>query len=130
MKININDNVQFLKKSEDVKHKDIFEIASEGEWSDSTKFTKDDGTPAKQFSILLKLSNGEIKSTIFGSKQLKLLGRAFGTESADWIGKQVRAWKTASDKAADGYMYMYAPVDWTRDDTGEWVEVDINQVVA
>lgn len=119
-KININDN-KFLDKENDIKHKDVVTIATEGEWATSTKFTKDDGTPANQFEINLTLANGEDRSTIFSMANLKLLGKAFGAETADWVGKEVRAWKTKSEKAKTGYVYLFVPLDWDRDDTGEWV---------
>lgn len=119
-KINISDN-KFLDKEKDIKHKDVVTIATEGHWEQSTKFKKEDGTPANQFEISLTLSNGESRDTIFSLANLKLLGKAFGDETADWIGKEVRAWKTKSEKANTGYVYVYAPLDWDRDDTGEWV---------
>lgn len=119
-KININDN-KFLNKEEDLKHKDVVTIADEGNWEQSTKFKKDDGTPANQFAITIKLANGENRSTIFSLANLKLLGKAFGDDTADWVGKEVRAWKTKSEKAVTGWVYIYAPIDYDRDDTGEWV---------
>lgn len=119
-KINLNDN-KFLDKEVDIKHKDTVTIATEGEWNQSTKFKKDDGTPANQFEITITLANGEGRDTIFSLANLKLLAKAFGDDTATWVGKKVRAWKTKSEKAATGYVYVYAPIDWERDDTGEWV---------
>lgn len=121
--INLN---KFIKAEEDVKHKDILTIETEGSWEESERFTKDDGTPSSQFNIDLKLDNGETRSATFNMAQLKLLAKAFGKETPAWVGKQVRAWKTVSAKAKAGYIYMYAPVDWTRDDTGEWVVPEID----
>lgn len=115
-------NLNKFIKTDDVAHKDIVTIETEGAWEESERFTKDDGSPSNQFTIDLKLPNGEIRSATFNMAQLKLLAEAFGKNSADWVGKQVRAWKTVSAKAKAGFIYMYAPVDWTRDDTGEWVK--------
>lgn len=108
-------------KSEDVNHKDIVTISTEGAWEESERFLKEDGTPSNQFNIELTLANGETRSANFNMTQLKLLAEAFGKDSSKWVGKQVRAWKTVSTKAKAGFIYIYTPIDWTRDDTGEWV---------
>lgn len=133
MKININDT-KFLNKDEDIKHKDIVTLESEGIWEDSVKYKKEDGTPNKQFNISIRLQNGEIRSTTLSWANIKILVSAFGDETASWTGKQVRAWKTKSEKAKSGFVYVYVPVDWDRDDTGEWVipekVVDIDEVNA
>lgn len=121
--ININDT-KFLKKETDIKHKDIITLESEGQWEESEQFKKDDGTPSNQFSIQIKLANGEVRSTILNYTNLKLLAQAFGENSAGWVGKELRAWKTKSEKAKLGYTYIYVPPDWDRDDTGEWIIPD------
>lgn len=120
MKININ-NEKFLDKENDIKHKDIVLIASEGIWEDSARFKKEDGTPNKQFTINIRLKNEEIRSTTLSWTNVKLLVSAFGDETSSWVGKEVRAWKTKSEKAKIGFVYMYTPTDWDRDDTGEWI---------
>lgn len=114
-------NLNKFIKSDEINHKDIVTINTEGGWEESERFTKDDGTPANQFNIELELPNGEVRSANFNMAQLGILAKAFGKDSAGWVGKQVRAWKTVSAKAKAGFIYLYAPVDWTRDDTGEWV---------
>lgn len=119
-KINLNSN-KFLDKEVDIKHKDIVTIATEGEWNQSTKYTKDDGTPSNQFEITITLANGENRDTIFSMANLKLLAKVFGEDTSSWVGQQVRAWKTKSEKAVTGFVYFYAPISWERDDTGEWV---------
>lgn len=120
MKININDT-KFLDKEADIKHKDIVTLLTEGVWEESVKFKKDDGTPSNQFNIKLKLGNGEERSTILSWANVKLLVKAFGDETASWVDKEVRAWKTKSEKAKTGFVFVYVPTDWDRDDTGEWV---------
>lgn len=120
MKININDT-KFLDKENDIKHKDIVTLVNEGVWEQSIKFKKDDGTPSNQFNISIKLSNGEERGTVLNWTNVKLLVTAFGDESSKWVGKQVRAWKTKSEKAKLGFVYLYVPIDWDRDDTGEWI---------
>lgn len=118
MKINIDDT-RFLK-AEDVNHKDVVTIESEGVWQDSN-FKDEDGNPQREFRIHFRLENGETRSTTLRSTNVKLLGKAFGVETKDWIGKELRAWKTKSEKAKAGFVYVYVPVSWNRDDTGEWI---------
>ena len=119
MKINIS-GTKFLNRETDIKHKDVLIIESEGVWNDSTRFKKDDGTPASQFDINLRLSNGEIRSTSLTWGNIQLLVQAFGDETTNWVGKEVRAWKTKSDRAKNGYTFVFVPTDWNRDETGEW----------
>ena len=118
--IKINDT-NFLKKETELKHKDILTIENEGQWEESDNFKKADGTPSNQFSISLRLNNGDVRSTILNWTNMKLLSQAFGNDSANWVGKEVRAWKTKSEKAKSGYSYLFVPTDWDRDDTGEWI---------
>ncbi len=119
-KVNL-DNTKYLKKDQDIKHKDIVTIVGEGDWVVSRNFQKEDGTPSYQFDIKIELENGEERTTTFNGANVRLLGSAFGDETKDWIGKEVRAWKTKSEKAKSGFTYMYVPTDWSRDDTGEWI---------
>jgi len=125
--IKINDT-KYLNRETEIKHKDIIVLENEGAWEESDNFKKPDGTPSNQFSILIRLSNGDIRSTIFNWTNVKLLAKAFGNDSANWVGKELRAWKTKSEKAKSGYSFMYVPTDWERNDIGEWiVPGEINQ---
>jgi len=119
MKIDTN-MAKFLDNSVDIVHKDILTIDSEGKWQQSIRFKKEDGTPTNEFRINLKLKNGEIRNTTFNWTNVKMLVEAFGDETAEWVGREVRAWKTKSEKAKIGYSFLFAPIDWSRDDTGEW----------
>lgn len=125
MKIDTN-QTQFLNNATDVKHKDILTIASEGKWIQSTKFFKEDKDgnkiPSNEFRINLKLSSGEERNTTFGWNNVKMLVEAFGDETTIWIGKEVKAWKTKSEKAKLGYTFIFAPISWERDETGEWIK--------
>lgn len=127
MKLNLNDT-KFLNKENDIKHKDILTIKTEGAWSESKKFKKQDGTPSQQFDITLELANGEDRSTTLSWANMKLLGEAFTDETENWVGKKVRAWKTKSEKATTGFVYFYVPTDWDRDDTGEWVKSETEAI--
>src|SRR3990167_10006369 len=118
MKINIDDT-KFIG-ADDVKHRDVVVIESEGIWQDSN-FKDEDGNPQKEFRIHFKLGNGETRSTTLRSSNVKLIGKSFGTETKDWIGKELRAFKTKNEKAKAGFVFLYVPTDWDRDDTGEWI---------
>lgn len=118
MKINIDDT-KYLK-TDDIKHKDVVVIESEGVWQDSN-FKDEEGNPQSEFRIHLKLPNGETRSTTLRSTNVRMIGKALGTETKSWVGKELRAWKTKSEKAKAGYVYLFVPTDWERDDTGEWV---------
>ncbi len=117
--INLN-STNFIKNDQDLAHKDVVTIANEGGWEVSERFKKDDGTPSNVFRINLKLKNGDVKSTTLNFSNLKLLASGFGEDSAGWVGKEVRAWKTKSEKAKLGYTYVFVPTDWNRDEIGEW----------
>ena len=120
MKINISEN-KFLDTKTDVAHKDVVVIENEGKWQPSERFKKEDGTPQNEFRIDLKIKSGEIRNTTFNWTNVKLLVKALGDETSEWAGKELRAWKTKSDKAKAGFVFLYVPIDWERDDTGEWV---------
>src|SRR3990167_5665281 len=119
MKINLDDT-RFLNSQEDVNHRDIVTIDSEGKWQESN-FKDEDGNPQNEFRINFVLESGETRSTTLRSTNVRLLGGAFGDETKEWIGKKVRALKTKSEKAKAGYVFVFAPVDYERDDTGEWI---------
>lgn len=127
MKIN-TDDTKFLNRDKDMTHKQLVEIVAEGIWEDSTRFKKEDGTPQKQFAIKFDIGDGEPRKTNLNYSNVKLLVEAFGDETKDWIGKKVRAWKTKSEKAKSGFIYVYVPEDWERDDTGEWIKSETDSV--
>jgi len=129
MKINIDDTA-FINNESDMKHKDIVVIETEGKWQESMRFKKEDGTPQNEFKINFKLKNGEVKNTTLNWTNVKLLVTSFGDETSAWIGKELRAWKTKSEKAKLGYSYLYVPSDWNRDDTGEWIMPESSDVVV
>jgi len=120
MKININEN-KFLDSTTDVQHKDIVTVETEGKWQESERFKKEDGTPQNEFRIDLKVKSGEVRNTTLNWTNVKLLVKALGDETSEWIGKELRAWKTKSEKAKAGFVFIYVPTDWERDDTGEWI---------
>lgn len=121
MKIKIDDT-KFLNRDQEIAHKQIVKIAGEGVWEESPRFKKEDGTPQNQFSIKLEVKPNEIRKTTLNFGNVKLLVEAFGDETKDWVGKELRAWKTKSEKAKNGFTFLYVPTDWERDDTGEWIK--------
>lgn len=120
MKINVN-SAKFLDKEKDITHKDVITLKSEGQWNQSKKYTKEDGTPSNQFDIEIELGNGEDRMTTLSYTNLKLLVDALGDESSNWIGTTLRAWKTKSERAKTGFVFFFVPTDWERDDIGEWI---------
>lgn len=119
MKININ-SIKFLNTTEDIKHKEVVYLVDGGRWEESTTFKKKDGTPANTFKIDIKLPNEEVRSATLNWTNVKLLVSAFGDETEKWAGKEVRAWKTKSEKAKSGFVFLFVPIEWVRNDMGEW----------
>lgn len=124
MKIQINDT-RYLDNATDVSHKAILTIDSEGKWQESQRFKKEDGSPQNEFRINLRLPNGDVRNTTLNWMNVKLLVSAFGDETSTWVNREVRAWKTKSEKAKSGFIYLYVPTDWERDDTGEWIKPEV-----
>ena len=96
------------------------ELVDGGIWEESTRFKKKDGTPSNSFKIKIKLPNDETRQATLNWTNVKLLVQAFGDESDNWINQKVRAWKTKSEKAKSGFVFVFVPTDWIRNDIGEW----------
>jgi hypothetical protein len=119
MKINMS---QFLDKEKEIAHKDIVAVVSEAGWVESKKWKKEDGiTPVSEFRVDIKLKNGDIRNTTLNWSNVKLLVEAWGDETKSWLNKELRAWKTKSEKAKSGFTYIYVPTNWERNDMGEWI---------
>ncbi len=134
MKITIN-NTKFLNTETDIKHKELVHLVDGGIWEESTRFKKKDGTPSNSFKIKIKLPNSEVRSATLNWTNVKLLVQAFGDESENWVNKEVRAWKTKSEKAKSGFTFVFVPTDWVRNDIGEWEngtgeKIDIDEIKA
>ena len=121
-KINISDD-KFLNSETDLKHKDVVTIHSEGKWQASETFKDEDGNPSREFRIDFKLPNGEVRNTTLRSTNVKLIGRdsRFGDDTLNWVGKELKAFKTKSEKAKVGFVFIFAPTDYERDETSEWI---------
>jgi hypothetical protein len=76
-------------KSEDVKQGDLITFLDEGAFVPSAKYTYSDGTPRKDF--LLKVKHNDVEKDMrLNATNKKLLIKAFGEETKDWISKTAK----------------------------------------
>ena len=73
-------------KSSDLKTGDKLGIINEGEWTESSKFTYDDGSPVKQFVIRVSLHDEQRDITLNKVSRTNLAD-GWGDETAKWVGK-------------------------------------------
>tara|TARA_R110000868_G_scaffold111883_1_gene301749 strand:+ start:1976 stop:2326 length:351 start_codon:yes stop_codon:yes gene_type:complete len=76
-------------KSENVKQGDIITFLDEGALVASAKYTYEDGTPRKDFILKVKHNDQECDMRLNATNK-KVLIKAFGDETATWIGKTAR----------------------------------------
>lgn len=76
-------------KSENVKQGDVVTILSEGEMVASSRYTYQNGEPRKDFLLKVKHNDSECDLRVNATNK-KILVAAFGDETKDWIGKQVK----------------------------------------
>lgn len=88
-------------KSEDVKQGDLITFLNEGEWVASAKYTYADGTPRKDFLLKVKHNDAD-KDMRLNATNKKVLIRAFGEETKDWVGKTAKI--TTADIMVSGKM--------------------------
>jgi hypothetical protein len=81
----------FLKKDEDIKNGDIVEIASEGK--------QVEGTYGMQDIFLVKTKDGNEGNINFNQTTINGLIDAYGDDSVNWIGKEVKATKIKQNVA-------------------------------
>jgi hypothetical protein len=82
----LNSKRNYLKV-EDVKAGDVVEINSEGEWTESTKYKYEDGTPRKQFAIEVIYAK-EPRTLTLNSTNRSNLTNVWGNDTANWVGKK------------------------------------------
>lgn len=81
----------FVEAGVDIKDQSIIKFTTEGEWKESAKFTNADGTPKSQFQIkVLTPENGELLLTLNKNSFNRMIDE-FGDDTANWVGKEVRA---------------------------------------
>ena len=90
MKINLDDT-KFLGK-DDVQHKSVLMIQSEGVWQDSN-FKDEDGNPQKEFRIHFQLGNGETRSTSLRSSNVSYLVQSLETKQKSGLVKKLELGK-------------------------------------
>jgi len=125
MKIIITGNYTNLKKNDTIKHKDVMTILDEGRHETVGKYKKP-GETEDIFIMKVKTNAGEENMKI-NKPSLKCLCGAWGDETGDWVGKQIRLWKTPSQKDGE-YYFIATPVDWSRDDEMQWVIPEVNRM--
>lgn len=93
---------EFAKKGVDINNNDLITIANEGKQVQSTF------DPEKtQDVFLVKLINGEEKNINVNKTSLNGLIDAFGDESINWVGKQVKVWIIKSNVAGKFVDVLY-----------------------
>lgn len=75
---------QFAKKDEDYKNGDIVTIVNEGK--------KIEGKFGEQDVFMVKLVSGNEKNITFNQTTINNLVEAFGQDSKNWVGKEVKIW--------------------------------------
>lgn len=89
----------FAKKGVDINDKDIITIANEGK--------KVEGQFGSQDVFFVKLKNGEEKNINVNQTSLNGLIDAFGEDSMQWIGKQVKVWLITQNVAGKFVKVLY-----------------------
>lgn len=79
-------------KADDVKDGQVVTFVNEGEWTESSKFTHDDGSPVRQFTIKVKL-NGEERDMNLNKVSRENLVEAYGDDTANWVGMSAKVEK-------------------------------------
>lgn len=121
---------QFLKKGEDFKDGDMLEVANEGK--------EVQGEWGMQNLFLVKV-NGKDGNVNFNQMTMNGMVDAFGEETKNWIGKQIKAWKikqSVAGKFLDVWYFSHPDADLTENGfilssstasgtTGKFANVDI-----
>jgi hypothetical protein len=96
----------FLKKGEDIKDKDVVEIASEGK--------EVEGQFGMQNLFLVKTQDGKEGNVSFNQTTLNNLVDGYGDETKNWIGKPARVWAILSNvqgKMIKVYYFLHPDAD-------------------
>jgi len=103
----------FAKKGEEIKDGDIITIANEGK--------QIEGQFGSQDIFLIKLVDGQERNFSLNSTSMNNMIDAFGEDSKNWIGKQVKVWAILSN--VQGKMikvYYVSHLDAEIMDSGEF----------
>lgn len=99
----------FLKKGEDVKDKDIVEIANEGK--------QVEGKFGVQDVFLIKVG-GKEGNVNFNQTSVNNMIEAYGKDSVNWVGKKAKVWAILSNvqgKMIKVYYYSHPDADLDKD---------------
>ena len=105
---------RFFKKGEDIKDGDTATIANEGK--------QEEGQFGTQNLFLIKLPNEEEGQVSFNQTSLNNLIDAYGDDSKNWIGKEVKVFMikmSVSGKIRSVYFFLH-PASVLDDETGEF----------
>lgn len=104
---------EFLKKGEDFKENDILEIASEGKQSEGKYGTQD---------IFLMKAGEKEGNVAFNQTSINNMIDAYGEDSKNWIGKQVKVWGILSNVSGNMIkVYYFSHPEATIDEEGKFV---------
>jgi plasmid replication initiation protein len=103
---------EFAKKKEDIKDGDIIKVLDGG--------TITEGEYGKQNTFRIETCNGEKLFSFNQTSQNNLID-AFGEETDNWIGKEVKVWmiKAMVGGKMQDIVYLSHP-EWTMDDEGKF----------
>jgi hypothetical protein len=86
--LTMSEREKFARPNINIFDKDIIKICNEGEWI--TFRYKDQ--ERKKLVFLIKTKRGEEKLLPLNQKTINTLISAFGDETKNWVGKEVRVW--------------------------------------
>jgi hypothetical protein len=116
-------------KSADVKTGDVVTFMSGGEWTESSKFTYDDGSPVKQFVVSVELK-GEERAMNLNKLSRTNLCAYFGGDTDGWIGKKASVEKVKVMVGGElKESIMLTPIESSKDvDTDTEEDIDTENV--
>lgn len=88
-------------KTENIKQGDIITLLDEGQFVASAKYTYENGEPRKDFLLKVKHNDSEADMRLNATNK-KVLVKAFGDETKEWVGKTIRL--TTADIMVSGKM--------------------------
>ena len=96
---------KFIKAGENIHKGDLVKIKDEGKYRD--------GKYGPQLEFQLELPDGQVKSYTPNTQTQINLKQAFGSNSKDWIGKELKAWVWEEVKKGEVKMQLIlTPSDW------------------
>lgn len=97
---------KFIKAGENINKGDIVKIKDEGKYRD--------GKYGPQLEFQLELPDGSVKSYTPNTQTQINLKEEFGSDSKEWIDKELKAWVYEQIKSGEVKMQLIlTPVDWT-----------------